>query len=134
LVLSGGISIEPVAAWSGKTPVASGNGPPQPDRESALDQCLEDWGRMAATEPVPPASWFREDLPVQLSAVPVPSTEAKEAPHAPVWGQLAALAVAALLWSAEPRPTSGIKTRGTLPGSRGSQAWTSAPWRIGNHV
>ena len=38
---------------------------------SDLDCCLTDWGRVAATEDVRPATWFRDDLPVGLDALAV---------------------------------------------------------------
>jgi uncharacterized repeat protein (TIGR01451 family) len=38
---------------------------------SDLDCCLTDWGRVAETEAVRPATWFRDDLPVGLDALAV---------------------------------------------------------------
>ncbi len=81
-----------------------------PGDRADLDRCLADWGRVAATEAVPPASWFRDDLPFGLDAAARRPVTAEERPNGAARGELTLLAVAALLLPAAPR-LNGARNR-----------------------
>ena len=94
---------------------AEGQTGPVPGGLSGLDRCLSEWGRVAATEAVPPVSWFRDDLLLGLA------TTAEEAPNGPAGDEWAALVVAGLLSSAPVWTSGAANERRRAPARR--QRW-----------
>ena len=109
LVCSGETGVVPVAPATDAPPVAPADRPWPADRASNLDRCLAAWGREAATEAAPPASWFRGDLPVGLDVASGRPGVAEAGPNDPAGEQLAVLAMAGLLSSAFLRRNSAAK-------------------------